>query len=505
MITQRPFWYQPLRKFYLSHQRRIGRFLEIFPGTMSWLVITAPLWLGYLYPEAVAFLLLLFIVYWFHRSATFAVAASLAWLRLKAHQEVDWLALAKKHADFPKIHHLVVIPNYKESLKHLERTLYHLTQQTFPRERLLIALAFEDRGGEAARKKAIILKQKFGKKFGAFWVTFHPDVPGEVKGKASNEAYATKEAAKILRQKGVDFELTTVTSCDADSIFPPHYFAYLAHLYLNDSERHFHFFWAPYLLYNNFWRLPLPTRVQVTIGTLGRLGLLFQRHRLLVMSVYSLSLATLDQIGYWDADIIPEDWHIFLQTFFYFGDRVETVPIFLPVTGDAALSTSYLKSLKARYEQERRWAWGVTDIPYFIKQSFRHTEIPSWPKVRLLFYILETHLTWSSHFFLLTLGATIPPLINPAFRYTTLGHNLPGLARSILTISSAFLVIITIIDMKVRPPRPKWFSILKTPILLLQYLFLPVISFVFASLPGLDAHTRLMLNKRLEYKVAEKE
>ena len=33
---------------------------------------------------------------------------------------------------------------------------------------------------------------------------------------------------------------------------------------------------------------------------------------------------------------------------------------------------------------------------------------------------------------------------------------------------------------------------------------LPIIGFFFSALPGLDAHTRLMLGKYIEYKVTEK-
>ncbi len=502
--SKQPFVKRLLRDFYRNRQERIDRFLEIFPGALSWLVITAPLWLGYLWPELIAFFILLFMVYWFYRSAVFAITSVLAWLRIQAHKEVDWLELAQQHPDYDRIKHLVIVPTYKEPLHFLERTIDHIKNQTLPTEKIYIVFAFEEREGKEAYQKAERLREKYQNTFGAFWISFHPDLPGEVKGKASNEAWGAKHGARKLREQNIDFDWVTVTSCDADSIFHECYFAYLSHLYLNDENRHYHFYWAPYLLYNNFWKLPLPTRVQVTIGTMGRLGLLFQRHRLLVISVYSLSLATLDEVGYWDTDIIPEDWHIFLQVFYYYGEQVETVPIFLPVTGDAALSTSYIKSLKARYEQERRWAWGVTDIPYAIKQTFRHSEIPLWPRIRLLLYIIENHVTWSSHFFLLTLGTTVPPLVNEAFGNTALGYTLPGLSKTILTISFIFLIVITLIDIKARPPRPSRFGLFKLPILLLQFLLLPIISFLFASLPGLDAHTRLMLNKRLEYKVAEK-
>jgi hypothetical protein len=38
----------------------------------------------------------------------------------------------------------------------------------------------------------------------------------------------------------------------------------------------------------------------------------------------------------------------------------------------------------------------------------------------------------------------------------------------------------------------------------LEFLLLPVVGFFFSALPGIDAHTRLMFGKYLEYKVTEK-
>ena len=39
---------------------------------------------------------------------------------------------------------------------------------------------------------------------------------------------------------------------------------------------------------------------------------------------------------------------------------------------------------------------------------------------------------------------------------------------------------------------------------ILEFLTLPVVGFFFSALPGIDAHTRLMLGKYIEYKVTEK-
>jgi len=104
----------------------------------------------------------------------------------------------------------------------------------------------------------------------------------------------------------------------------------------------------------------------------------------------------------------------------------------------------------------------------------------------------------------LTLGSAIPPILNPGFGRTVLGHNLAQISSGILTLSAVFLLVVILIDLRVKPPRPKEFASWKLPFLYLQWLTLPVVSFFLAALPGLDAHTRLMLGKRLEYRVTEK-
>jgi len=37
-----------------------------------------------------------------------------------------------------------------------------------------------------------------------------------------------------------------------------------------------------------------------------------------------------------------------------------------------------------------------------------------------------------------------------------------------------------------------------------EFILMPIAGFIFTFLPGLDAHTRLMLGKYMEYRVTEK-
>jgi hypothetical protein len=55
-----------------------------------------------------------------------------------------------------------------------------------------------------------------------------------------------------------------------------------------------------------------------------------------------------------------------------------------------------------------------------------------------------------------------------------------------------------------KPPRPEYFKKGLLPLTVIQYILLPITAFFFSALPGMDAHTRLLFGKRLEYKVTEK-
>ena len=258
------------------------------------------------------------------------------------------------------------------------------------------------------------------------------------------------------------------------------------------------------MFYNNIWRIPLPNRFMNTLNSIWNLAVLSQKNRLINFSTYSLALQTVIDVGYWSVDVIPEDYHMFFKVFFAKGEKVHVRPIYLPVLVDAAESHGFINTFINHYEQNKRWAWGVSDIPYVIRQAILTKNIPTLSKFSKISNLLEHHILWPVNWFLITLGSTIPPLINPQFGRTVLGHNLSRISSGILTLSTIFLVIVFIIDWRIKPPPPKDYPRWKIPLLYLQWITLPFISFFLSALPGLDAHTRLMLGKRLEYRVTEK-
>ena len=68
-----------------------------------------------------------------------------------------------------------------------------------------------------------------------------------------------------------------------------------------------------------------------------------QRRVLFSQSTYSLSMRMAHDVGYWDADVIPEDWHMFLKCFYQLEGAVDVQPIFLPIGNDGALHRHHVR------------------------------------------------------------------------------------------------------------------------------------------------------------------
>lgn len=480
------------------------KFLEIVIPVNSWFLITLPFWLSPFHPALVSYFIIAFDLYFFYKSIKTAYFAVISYKEILYHSKIKYHEKIKKLKNANVINHFVIIPNFKEPIHKLKSTISSFIKNNYPyKKKIYLVLAFEKRELQATEKSKYLLK-KFKNYFKDIIITYHPDLPNEEPGKASNQTYAAKIVDKYAFDKGIKREETLITICDADSLLPKNYFSYLTYSFLKDKERLYHFYWAPVFLYNNFWKLPLFIRMQATMSSILRLAFLSQKENLIQVSTYSTNLWLLKKINFWDVDIIPEDWHIYFQAFFTFGAKVKTIPLFTIVNGDAVYSGAILKTFVNRYEQEKRWAWGVSDVGYSLKKFFQSPQIDLTVKLKKLLFVAETHLFWPVSFFILTISASIPPLINPVFKRTVLGFLLPQLSALILTLSSVMLLLYIYLDIKIRDRVNMKTNIFNLPLLLIQWYFLPIVSFFFSSLPALDAHTRILLGKKLKYKVTEK-
>ncbi len=489
------------RWFYTS------RFAEMLVTITTWAIVTIPLWLSPFHPAVVAYGIIAFNLYFLYQSFETAIRAVTSYVYIQRNDSIDYAKMlynVETKINFRDVLHLVVIPCYKESVNKLTETIDCIAASDyFDKSKLKVVLGFESREKEAESKAIHIVTQYEGVL--PIYATYHDLTSDEVPGKASNQAWAVQQIEKdLVTKNGIDPDNVLVTVCDADSKFPTNYFSYLTYTYLMDLDRRFHFYWAPVLLYNNFWKLPFFVRMQASLSSIIRLAYLLDRNNLIQISTYSVNLKLLQDIGYWDVDIIPEDWHVHLQAFFKYGQRVKTIPLYTIVNGDAVFSGSMKNTFLNRYEQEKRWAWGVSDVAYAWSRMWETPHIPFLVKFNKFYFLFRSHILWPTSFFILTIFATITPIINPIFKRSVLGFILPQVSGLILTVSSTMLIVYTILDIWVR----RRFSIETRPhnilLLIMQWSILPIVSFFLSSVPALDAHTRMLLGKKIVYKVTEK-
>jgi len=65
-------------------------------------------------------------------------------------------------------------------------------------------------------------------------------------------------------------------------------------------------------------------------------------------------------------------------------------------------------------------------------------------------------------------------------------------------------VLVILVDWRLRPQHPDGEDALDVLIGWISYAMLPVVGLALCALPALDAHTRLLFGRRLEYRVTEK-
>lgn len=494
-----------LDRLFTRYPVKSRRALEILPPIIALFLITMPLWGAYFFPVALSYFIIFFDVYWFYKSVNLVVMSFIAARKIRVAEKTDWLARAKDLSGFSKVAHLIVIPSYKETYEKLKETIESIEAQTFPKKQIYIYLALEERE-ENVRQKAEKLKRDYEHIFGGFNYTLHPDLPNEVKGKSSNQAYAAADAYKKLVESGkLDIHFMTVTSADADVLFDKSFYSYLAYSFLTVPDPLYTFWQSANVTYNNFWQVPSFTRVISFFGSLWRTSVLVQHARLVPNSVYSLSYKLLMDIGNWDVDVIPEDYRVFFKAFFKTKGRVVVEPIFLKTSMDAAQSYTYRKSLMNKYHQERRWSWGVADDATYVKWYLTIPGVPFWRKTMLVMNVIIDHILWPVNWFIITVSANLVALVNPVFTRTNLGYTLPQISAFILTLCLLSILAMIYVDYTLGPKKSKAkMSRLRKILFPLEFLFMPLAGFFLSALPALISHLQLLIGKRLDYKVTDK-
>jgi len=498
-------------------ERKIYRFFEILPGAISWLTLFLVIFLSWLKPVWMAFFIIGFVIYWLCRTIYFSFHLSACYRQMRKNEKTDWLEKLKKFDEnWPKIYHLIVLPMHKESLEIIREGFISLLNSDWPKEKMIVVLTCEEKGN---KKAAEMIKNEFSSKFFKFLLTFHPaNLPGEIAGKGANETWGAKRTKElIIDPLKIPYEKIIYSSLDADACVFPKYFSCLTYYYLTQKNPTLCSFQPVPLFINNIWQTPPISRIFAFSASFWQMMSQERPEKLITFSSHSMSFKSLVEVGFRQTNVVSDDSRIFWQCFLRYNGDYHVVPLYYPIAMDANCAPTFLKTMKNVYKQQRRWAYGVGDVPYFLfgfykdwqRFSFRkraeNKRIPISKKFSLGFILIEGHWSWATNSIIIFLLGWLPlTLGGHEFGQSLLAHSLPVFVRNVLTCAMLGLVGSAYFNILLLPPKPPNYGSKKYFLFILEWFLLPLIMIFFTAFPALDAQTRWMLGKYMGFWPTEK-
>jgi hypothetical protein len=521
---------------------KFERLLEIIPGLSAWLFIFSPFVLAFVFPEVLAVFLLIYVFFYFVKSLNIARHIIFGYFRLKRNQRINWLERCQKTENIEKLHrelesrykkeksrfnwedlllvenlhevqqnvkdwreiyHLVVFAVSTERLDIIEPALESIAKNNYDQKKMIVIMAGEANYKESFLADMAVMEKKFGKTFYDFRYYLHHEKEGEVRGKGSNISNAGHMFWAEYKNKGIAPENILVTNLDADHIVHKDYFGRLTYLYVLDPNRDHKTYQPIPLLFNNIWDVTLVNRIAATGSSFWQIVESMRPFRLRTFAAHSQSLSTLLVTDFWATHTIVEDGHQYWRTYFAFDGDHYMVPMFIPVYQDAVYSENYWTSFKNQYKQMRRWAWGVSDFPFVIINSIKHKEIPLPERLLQIWRQFAGNFGWSTFAFILAFGS-LPLNFNKHFQDAVLAHKLSIYTSRMLMLAWGGVVIMVWVSLALFPPRPARWGRRRYIDMVTQWLIAPFISIITSAVPALEAQTRLMIGKKLEFWITPK-
>ena len=493
----------------ISRKWRITyRIFEIIPGLSSWLILISALLLSFFKPIWVAIFIIVFDVQWLLKVIYLSFNLILSYKHFKRHLKINWLKKCKEFQgkiNFQNLYHLIILPTYQESYKVIDSTFKGLKYSDYPRKKMIVILALEEKDQENGLQIAKKIEKKYGSVFYKFIKSLHPfDLPGELRGKGSNETWAAKVAKKFIDQEKIAYENIIVSSFDIDTVVHKKYFSCMSYHYMINPEREKRSYQPIPFYYNNIWDSPSLMRVIATQTSFWMMVEQERTQKLVTFSSHSMSFKTALKVGYWQTNIVSEDSRIFYQCLFYFQGDYKVQSLYMPVYMDTVLDDKYHKSMLAQYKQQRRWGWGVENCPYVLYRMLK-TKIQFWQKIKYAFQELEGKISWATTSLILLFLGWLPVVLGgEQFKKTVLAASLPRITQILMTLSMIGLIGPVILNTILLPKRPKHHKKRKWAWMILQWILFPIGAIFFGSMPALDAQTRLMLGKYMGFAVTPK-
>jgi cellulose synthase/poly-beta-1,6-N-acetylglucosamine synthase-like glycosyltransferase len=528
----------------IGKRTKAYRFFEMLPALLSYGSIILLVVLSIVSPFAAAAYLLAIIITTLVKAVGIAYHTTTGRDRLERAQRVDWhdrlsqLEEASMHLKgsygsghhgfgyethlmnlqdiasqeelYPKpsaIYNAAIIATYNESYETLQPTIQSILDSTYDSSRMILVLAYEERGGERTSGPVFRLAEEYAGKFKALLTVKHPaNLPNEVTGKGGNITCAGLYLKDWLAENNIKYNDVVVTTLDSDNRVHPAYFDYVTYEYIVHPDRK-HLSYQPICLFiNNIWDVPAPMRVVATGNSFWNIISSMRPHTLRNFASHSQPMDALVEMNFWSTRTIVEDGHQYWRSYFHFNGQYGVVPIYVPIYQDAVLSSTYIKTLKAQFIQLRRWAYGASDVAYVATHIFsKNRRAPLGPSLARLVRLTDSHVTLASIAILIAIGGWVPLFVNGEAAHSIAAHQLPEVISHVQQVALVGLFITIFFAFKLLPPRPAHYKRSRNIWMVLQWVLMPITAVVYSSASAFTSQTALLLGRYFDkFDVTEK-
>ncbi len=520
----------------IGKRTKTYRFLERMPAIMSWMVLLTPVFLAIINPILSAYFVLIFMAQYLLKAGVMSTRVVAGYKKMKQREKYDWsqllddlqdpqAALSRLKDETPtkekvwhynnlhdlmdsgqefistsQMYHVVIVAIYNESIDVLRPTIKHLAESDYDQSKVIVYVAYEERGGAATKKTVEAVEKEFADSFFFYKNVMHPDgLPNEVIGKGGNITYAARDFYEFMQRQKMNPDHVLVTTLDADNRVHKNYLSSVAYAYMVQPDRQHHSYQPIPMYLNNLWYTSAPARMIATGNSFWWTIQSTRPYQLQNFSSHAQPMSALIDTDFWSTRTVVEDGHQYWRTYFRYNGKHSVVPTFVPIFQDAVRGDNYKETLRAQFLQMRRWAYGASDIPYVTTQIFFGSgDTPKFNAILKLLRLIESHVTRAASSLILAGAAWMPILASPNSRQNIVALQLPGIAALLQTVAMLGVPVMLYLSFRILPDRPKHFGFWRYGFMLAQWALLPPLAIFYGSLTAIDAQTRLFTGKYLE-------
>ncbi len=172
---------------------------------------------------------------------------------------------------------------------------------------------------------------------------------------------------------------------------------------------------------------------------------------------------------------------------------------------DITQAETWRKTVANVYKQKRRWAWGVENVPLVMSAFLLTRDIPLASRLRQGYKLLQTHVSWATWPILLGIMSWLPAVfMSREFTTSVVTYSEPRIMSTMFDLACGGYLTYVLLSQLFLPKTRGSMRILKRLAHIFEWLLIPPISILFGAVPALDAQTRLMLGRYLEFWVTVK-